>query len=150
MPPAIDLKKLSFEELARVRASLVEDMDGLKKELKDADAEVLRRIESAVDGAYRSSNKQHGIVRFDYEGAKVAVEIRKTVKWDQDDLRAISNKLPPEVAARVFEVELEIPEPVFEAMARKDLPLYTKLNQARTVKYSRPSVQQIELPEAKQ
>lgn len=150
MPPAIDLKKFSFEELARVRASLVEDMDTLKKELKDADAEVVRRIESAVDGAYKESNKQHGIVRFEFEGTKVVVEIRKTVKWDQEDLTQISNKLPPEVAARVFEVELAIPEPVLEAMARTDLQLYTTLNTARTVKFSKPSIQKIELPEAKQ
>lgn len=72
------------------------------------------------------------------------------MKWDQDDLTKLSNKLPPEAAARIFDVELAIPEKILEAMARTDLPLYTSLNQARTVKYSAPSIKQIELPEAKQ
>lgn len=150
MSPKADLAKLSFEELARVRASLVDDIGGLEKELKEANAEIIRRLDGKIQDGYRERNIQHGLIRFEHEGVQVAVEIRKTVKWDQDDLTKLSNKLPPEAAARIFDVELAIPEKILEAMARTDLPLYTSLNQARTVKYSAPSIKQIELPEAKQ
>lgn len=138
---------MSLAEVARVRASLVEDMEELKTQLNEASDEILRRLEATIQAEYSGRGVQHGLVRFEKDGVSVAVEIRKTVKWDQTDLRELSNRLPPEVNARIFDVELGIKERLYDAMARTDLPLYTALGQARTVKYSPPAIKQIEVQE---
>ncbi len=144
--PKADLSNLSFVELARARNSLIEDIADLEAELKDANAELLRRAEAGIENSYKEKGEQSGLTRFEHEGCKIAVEVRKTIKWDQNDLRALSNAMPPEVAARIFEVELAIPDKIMSAMAKTDISLYAKLNTARTVKFSAPSIKQIEPP----
>lgn len=136
----VDLSKLTPPELARVRLSLVEDIAELEKQLDAANAEVLRRLEGTISKEYEGRNIMHGLIRFDYEGVKAAIEVTKKVKWDQSDLRMVSNGMPAEIATRVFDVELSIPEKTYLAMAVTDLPLYTKLGAARTVKYSKPAI----------
>jgi hypothetical protein len=80
----------------------------------------------------------HGQHSTEIDGVKLTFKIGQRVDWDSDVLESIANTLPWEQVRRIMKIEFSVPEKNFNALPNDELK--DRLMDARTVKYSAPSV----------
>lgn len=118
----LDYKRAA--ELAKTMQDMVAD-EMRKRHAGDAQLELTKR------------NRQHGEVTMDIDNTHVRFDVRATVKWDSDMLRAIAASVPPTVRDSIFKVDISIPEKAYAGLSGE---LRSKVDEARTVVYSEPKV----------
>lgn len=134
------LDKMSNEEIAALPVDALHDLQG---QIASASALFICRKEkfwSAINlkwghvfhGEFLDAGKDTGTVNIAADGGHiVTVEIKKTVKWSTSKLRAILEKMTPELAAHYGKVELSVDERKYTAAPPEDR---AALEPARTVK----------------
>lgn len=109
-------------------------------ERKDLLAEIARRFGERIAEDYAALKKQHGKITIKPRGATFTLEVdtRQTVKWDQTKLMDAGEKMKPEEAKHIIDVELSVSEKTYNALPPGDVK--KALTDARTTKLSAPSI----------
>lgn len=119
----LDYRKAA--ELAKGMQAMVED------EIRERHTEFMR-------DSLRERGREHGECTIFAEGAKVHMEVRASVKWDQEKMRRVAQQMTPEQQQKLIKVELSIPERLYGVLL--DGELKSIIDEARTVTYSEPKV----------
>jgi len=85
-----------------------------------------------------SREKTYGSVSKEFDGVKLTYDIKQTVTWDQERLKALLENLPVEIGSKLIKTEYSVSEAVFKNQI--DPALIDALLDARTTKLSSPTV----------
>jgi len=85
-----------------------------------------------------SREKTYGSVTKDFDGVKLTYDIKQTVSWDQERLKALLENLPVEIGSKLIKTEYSVSEATFRNQI--DPALIDALLDARTTKLSSPTV----------
>ena len=85
-----------------------------------------------------SREKTYGSVSKEFDGVKLTYDIKQTVTWDQERLKALLENLPVEIGSKLIKTEYSVSEATFRNQI--DPALIDALLDARTTKLSSPTV----------
>ena len=102
------------------------------------EAELLSLTASDFAAEMTAREKTHGSVSKDIDGVKLTYEVKQTVSWDQEKLRALWEALPSYVGNKLVEVKFSVPERMFACQT--DPALIDALVDARITKLSAPTI----------
>jgi hypothetical protein len=85
-----------------------------------------------------SREKTYGSVTKDFDGVKLTYDIKQTVSWDQERLKALLENLPVEIGSKLIRTEYSVSEATFRNQI--DPALIDALLDARTTKLSKPTI----------
>jgi len=85
-----------------------------------------------------SREKTYGSVTKDFDGVKLTYDIKQTVSWDQERLKALLENLPVEIGSKLIKTEYSVSETTFRNQI--DPALIDALLDARTTKLSKPTI----------
>jgi hypothetical protein len=85
-----------------------------------------------------SREKTYGSVTKDFDGVKLTYDIKQTVSWDQERLKALMENLPVEIGSKLIKTEYSVSEATFRNQV--DPALIDALLDARTTKLSKPTI----------
>lgn len=128
----------SAAQLAKQVVEIEADIALFTEERKALLAELAERFKVSFDEAYAKAAKSHGKVIVKEPTYTLEVDIRQTVKWDQTKLMAAGEKMKPEEAKHIIDVELSVSEKTYNALPPGDVK--KALTDARTTKLSAPSI----------
>lgn len=126
---------LSSGDIAFLSEQLAALSEIVKSRKDKLDAVFEYRYRQRADEHYLRSGKDTGVIHITDDGQTITVERTKTVKWDQEALRATLNSLPPDTANHYAKVKVEVEEKKFLA-APPDIQ--KQLAKARTVTPGKP------------
>lgn len=124
-------KDLSLRELANQITEGRDFLDRLKKLSKQLEDELHTRFSAALSDKLKANSASSGTIEVD--GHKIKGAISKTVKWDNDKLKAAASVLSWEEIEHYFKIAFSISETVFKGTPPG--PLKKIMADARTVKY---------------
>jgi predicted TIM-barrel fold metal-dependent hydrolase len=130
------------EELIAQRKALAARMNNIKSEIADIDAALAHVAWPAMEERLLMKNADYGDYKLTVEGIEIQGTIRKTVKWDNEKLKAIAAKLPD--AHLLIKADLSMPEENFRKIEAAKHPLLGEIILARQVKLSPFSIKLIE------
>lgn len=110
----------------------------LKERNSQLEAQLLALTSSDFVAEMVAREKTHGSVSKDIDGVKLTYEIKQTVSWDQEKLRALWEALPSYVGNKLVEVKFSVPERMFACQT--DPALIDALVDARITKLSAPTI----------
>ena len=110
----------------------------LKEKNSQLEAELLSLTSSDFVAEMISREKTHGSITKDIDGIKLTYEVKQTVTWDQDKLRALWEALPSYVGNKLVELKFSVPERMFACQT--DSALIDALVDARITKLSAPTI----------
>lgn len=140
---ALPIDKWSTEDLFGMFRERTEAIEPLSADVETIVTELKKRCADNISAAYKKADKTHGKVTIKSASfgtdmpVEVDAEVRQTVEWNQDKLKAVFSDHPNE-ASDVIEAKLSVPENTYKALPRGDLK--TALTAARTTKLSKPSL----------
>ena len=102
------------------------------------EAELLQIVGGDFIQEMVSREKTHGSITKDFGGIKLSYELKQSVTWDQDKLRALWEALPAEIGSKLIKTEFSVSEATFKNQI--DPALIDALLDARTTKLSAPSI----------
>ena len=82
--------------------------------------------------------KTHGSISKEIDGVKLTYDVKQTISWNQDKLRALWEALPPEIGGKLIKTEFSVSEAVFKNQV--DPGLIDALVDARTTKLGVPTI----------
>lgn len=128
------------EELLTAREAAAANLEAAKSDLKTVDDEINQKFLAPLQEEYRLMAKNSGTVKCHtgIVGIEAHADIKKTVTWDQAKLRAVMQGMTWEQIQRLFKIDVEVGEKVFNDIA--DMDLKAKLTDARMVKYAEPKI----------
>jgi hypothetical protein len=130
------------EELIAQRKALAARINNIKGEIADIDAALAHIAWPAMQERLLIKNSDYGDFKLNVDGVELQGAIRKTVKWDNEKLKAVAQKLPD--AHMIMKAELSIPEENFRKLESLNHPLLGEITLARQVKFSPFSIKVIE------
>jgi predicted TIM-barrel fold metal-dependent hydrolase len=130
------------EELIAQRKALAARISNIKSEIEDIDAALAHIAWPAMQERLLIKNAEYGDYKLNVDGVEIQGTIRKTVKWDNDKLKAVAAKLPD--AHTVIKAELSIPEENFKKLEATNHPMLSEIILARQVKLSPFSIKVVE------
>ena len=130
------------EELIAQRKALAARISNIKSEIEDIDAALAHIAWPAMQERLLIKNAEYGDYKLNVDGVEIQGTIRKTVKWDNDKLKAVAAKLPD--AHTVIKAELSIPEENFKKLEATNHPMLGEIILARQVKLSPFSIKVVE------
>lgn len=136
------LAAIPIAALMQQRDQLSAQMSNLSKAISTIDGEVASRYVPAFAALLAQQGKEAGSLTFERDGFKMKGDVRKSVKWDGAKLQAIASGMDWPTASRLFKIEFGVSEATYKALI--DEELRKRLDDARTVKLSTPSVSIIE------
>lgn len=136
------LAAIPIATLMQQRDELSAQMANLSKAVAAIDAEIASRYVPAFMDLLKQQGKDAGSITFVRDGFKMKGEVRKSVKWDSAKLHQIAAGMDWPTVQRLFKIEFSVAEATYKALL--DDELRRKLDEARTVKLSAPSVSVIE------
>ena len=95
-----------FEELEYIQAEIAKK----KKQIDAVDNAISERLSEKAKSAFLTAGKDTGTIHLNEDGNDIAVEISKTVKWDQSALLKAFDSLPQETARHYCKMTLAISE----------------------------------------
>jgi hypothetical protein len=110
----------------------------LKDQNAKLEAELLALTSSDFVAEMVSREKTHGSISKDFGGVKLTYEVKQTVSWDQEKLRALWEALPSYVGNKLVELKFSVPERMFACQT--DSALIDALVDARITKLSAPTI----------
>lgn len=110
----------------------------LKERNSQLEAQLLALTSSDFVAEMIAREKTHGSVSKDINGVKLTYEVKQTVSWDQEKLRALWEALPSYVGNKLVEVKFSVPERMFACQT--DPALIDALVDARITKLSAPTI----------
>ena len=110
----------------------------LKRVNSQLEAELLALTSSDFVSEMVSREKTHGSVSKEIDGVPLTYEVKQTVSWDQEKLRALWEALPPEIGSKLIKTEFSVSEAVFKNQV--DPGLIDALVDARITKLSAPTI----------
>lgn len=113
-------------------------MEFLKEQNSKLERELLHLTSSDFVAEMVSREKTHGSVSKDIDGVKLTYEVKQTVSWDQEKLRALWEALPSYVGNKLVELKFSVPERMFACQT--DPALIDALVDARITKLSAPTI----------
>lgn len=113
-------------------------LEFLKEQIAKLEKELLHLTSSDFVAEMVSREKTHGSVSKDIEGVRLTYEVKQTVSWDQEKLRALWEALPSYVGNKLVEVKFSVPERMFACQT--DPALIDALVDARITKLSAPTI----------
>jgi hypothetical protein len=113
-------------------------MEFLKEQNSKLERELLHLTSSDFVAEMVSREKTHGSVSKDIDGVKLTYEVKQTVSWDQEKLRALWEALPSYVGNKLVELKFSVPERMFACQT--DSALIDALVDARITKLSAPTI----------
>jgi len=84
---------IDFDRILRRKAIAKRMSDRAKKIADEADKEVLDAVGIAIDKEYSNKGDMFGTVNVDAGEFQVKVDTPKTVKWDEDGLESLFNRI---------------------------------------------------------
>jgi hypothetical protein len=113
-------------------------IDTAKANIAEVEAIILAEHGALLDKHMAEAGLTHGQHSTEIDGVKLTFKIGQRVDWDSNVLESIANTLPWEQVRRIMKIEFSVPEKNFNGLP--DDELKDRLMDARTVKYSAPSV----------
>lgn len=113
-------------------------LEFLKEQIAKLEMELLHLTSSDFVAEMVTREKTHGSVSRDFDGVKLTYEVKQTVSWDQEKLRALWEALPSYVGNKLVEVKFSVPERMFACQT--DPALIDALVDARITKLSAPTI----------
>lgn len=110
----------------------------LKERNSQLEAQLLALTSSDFVAEMVAREKTHGSVSKDIDGVKLTYEIKQTVSWDQEKLRALWEALPSAVGNKLIDIKFNVPERMFACQT--DSALIDALVDARITKLSAPTI----------
>lgn len=110
----------------------------LKRVNSQLEAELLALTSSDFVSEMVSREKTHGSVSKEIDGVPLTYEVKQTVSWDQEKLRALWEALPSYVGNKLVELKFSVPERMFACQT--DSALIDALVDARITKLSAPTI----------
>lgn len=110
----------------------------LKERNSQLEAQLLALTSSDFVAEMVAREKTHGSVSREIDGVKLTYEVKQTVSWDQEKLRALWEALPSYVGNKLVEVKFSVPERMFACQT--DPALIDALVDARITKLSAPTI----------
>lgn len=139
--PPIHISTLGLPLLSELLSQLKEKEARVKAEIQLVNDEIANRVSNEAAALFQAQEKTSGDVTFVVDGIKLKASVSKTVKWDDEKLKAIASDMPWEIAHRVFDISFKVPEATFKAIP--DPELVARLTEARTVKYGEMTIKPI-------
>lgn len=133
-----EVEKMTLPKLASEIESLKLTVQHFKLKLQHAEAELLSRTAGDFIQEMVSREKTHGSISKEIDGIKLTYEVKQTVSWNQDKLRALWEALPPEIGSKLIKTEYSVSEAVFKNQI--DPGLIDALVDARTTKLGAPTI----------
>jgi len=109
-----------------------------KENQRQLEAELIARVSEQFTGEMTARKKTHGSISKEIDGVKLSWEVKQTVSWDQEKLRAIKEALPLEMGERLITTKLSVSEAMFKNQT--DDALIDALIDARITMLSEPCV----------
>lgn len=100
--------------------------------LKDLEEQFSERLLGEAAAEFHEAGKGDGEVTFYADGVKAIADVRKTVKWDSNKLKALAGELPWPMVERLFDIKFSMKEATYKAVP--DDALLARINEARTTK----------------
>lgn len=122
------------EEIERLRSTA----QYIKLQIQHAEAEILQRTAGEFIKEMVQREKSHGSVSKAIDGVKLTYEVKQTISWNQEKLRALWEALPPEISKNLIKTEYSVSESVFQNQV--DPGLIDALVDARTTKLGIPTI----------
>lgn len=123
-------------------AAKIEDLRStaqyIKLQIQHAESELLQRTSGDFIAEMVSREKSHGSISKEIDGVKLTYDVKQTVSWNQDKLRALWEALPPEIGSKLIKTEFSVAEAVFKNQV--DPGLIDALVDARTTKLGIPTI----------
>jgi len=110
----------------------------IKSQIQSMEAELLSKTCGDFISEMVSKEKSHGSISKEIDGIKLTYEVKQTVSWDQNKLRALWESLPSEIGSNLIKTEFSVSEAVFKNQV--DPALIDALVDARTTKLSAPTI----------
>jgi hypothetical protein len=110
----------------------------LKERNTELEAELLALTSSDFAAEMVAREKTHGSISKEIDGVRLTYEVKQTVSWDQDKLRALWEALPSYVGNKLVELKFSVPERMFACQT--DSALIDALVDARITKFSAPTI----------
>lgn len=133
-----------IEELVAMRGAIADKMQCLKSELSDVDSAIAHIAAPSMDDKLQTMKKTYGSFKLSVDGVALQCEIRKTVRWDSDKLKAAASKIDAGDAAAIFTVALSVSEERMKDLEELEHPAIGEILLARTVTYSAFSARPVE------
>jgi len=132
------LDRLTTSEAAGLPPEVLADLDWKLAEEYTVVQRRMKRLHEAFEARYAAKaseallaeGRDTGTVRLVDGSHEVTVTRPKRVKWDQNVLKCVLDRLNPEIARHIAKVEVKIDERRFDALMDRDKAL---LSPARTV-----------------
>jgi hypothetical protein len=132
------LDRLTTGEAAALPPAVLADLDWKLAEELTVVQRRIKRLHEAFEARYAAKagealladGRDTGTVRLTDGSHEVTVTRPKRVKWDQNVLKGVLDRLSPETARHIAKVEIKIDERRFDALMERDKAL---LSPARTV-----------------
>jgi len=110
----------------------------LKEKNSQLESQLLAFTSSDFVAEMISREKTHGSISKEIDGVRLTYEVKQTVTWDQDKLRALWEALPSYVGNKLVELKFSVPERMFQSQT--DPALIDALVDARITKLSAPTI----------
>jgi len=133
-----ELAEMTVPELAREIETMRSLQQLYRLKVQHAESELLQRTAGDFIQEMVQREKSHGSIAKEIDGVKMTYEVKQTVSWDQEKLRALWEALPPEISSKLIKTELSVSEAIFKAQV--DPGLIDALVDARTTKLGTPTI----------
>lgn len=130
--------ELTLADLREIIATNKAIIDSAKAKIEETNALIFERHGKLLETHLAEAGLNHGQHSVEIDGIKITMKITQKVDWDSNVLESIANTLPWEQVRRIMKIDFSVPEKNFKAL--QDDELKDRLTDARTVKYSNPTV----------
>ena len=86
-------EKNTLQDLLEEQAAVLSEMEALKGSLAAIESEIAAKLKEPMDLQFREARKDTGTVHFEVDGVYVKATIKKDVKWDQEKLAALHQRM---------------------------------------------------------
>lgn len=130
--------ELTLANLREIIATNKAIIDSAKAKIEETNALIIERHGKLLEDHLAEAGLNHGQHSTEIDGVKLTFKIGQRVDWDSNILESIANTLPWEQVRRIMKIEFSVPEKNFNGLP--DDELKDRLMDARTVKYSAPTI----------
>lgn len=135
--PKAEEKKFTLKEAKTMLEILAAQKKSISEQEKSIHEAINQHCGKEFHEELKNRGQAYGDVTLDVDGVKATMQIKKSVDWDSDLLFLVAKEMGPQRATEIMTIECKIPESNFKKISSSD-PLYKKILEARTVKYSNP------------
>ena len=128
-----EVQALTPKNLLQSKLNIEDEIKFLKDQLALVEEEIEDRF---IDSAAEIMGGPIGTAVIDVDGTKLKIEVTKRVAWDQDLLKDLGRKLPPEIRENILSIKFNVTESTYKNVS--DPELKSQLDEARIVSPSKP------------